>query len=340
MMLMSILLDVQLLMQCLTGGVLLLRNKFVIILYRGKDFLPPQVGELVAERESEIMRWQVWEETARLRASEAFASSEMLSEMSSALGTLSEFHSIQSEHLNQKTKISEVEVQLEAEKQRLEKELRNQQRKLLIVRYCFLSIGFYILLLMTERVFLDFILQLNKKISVSAKRLAELDCAWEPAEQDADREMMTPEERECLRQIGLKMHSTLVLGRRGIFCGVIESLHQHWKYREVAKVITMQRRFSQVTFTAKFLEAESKGMLVSIEKLKKGYAIIIYRGKNYRRPKWMLSNLLDKREALSRSLEIQRIGVSIKSLNLKILFSEKKKKKTYFVNHMKWKLSN
>lgn len=185
-------------------------------------------------------------------------------------------------------------------------------------------------------------MQLNKKISVSAKRLAELDYAWEPAEQDADREMMTPEERECLRQIGLKMHSTLVLGRRGIFCGVIESLHQHWKYREVAKVITMQRRFSQVIFTAKFLEAESKGMLVSIEKLKKGHAIIIYRGKNYRRPKWMLSNLLDKREALSRSLEIQRIGVSIKSLNLiKILFSEKKTHThTYLVNHMKWKLSN
>lgn len=267
-------------LKCLTGGVLLLRNKFIIILYRGKDFLPSQVGELVAERESEIMRCQLWEETARLRASEAFASSEMLLGMSSALGTLSEFHSIQSEHLIQKTKNSEVEVHLEAEKQRLEKELRNQQRKLLI---------------------------LNKKIATSDKRLAELDYAWEPAEKDADQEMMTQEERECLRQVGLKMHSTLVLGRRGVFCGVIESLHQHWKYREVAKVITMQRRFSQVIFTAKFLEAESKGMLVSIEKLKKGHAVIIYRGKNYRRPK-LLSNLLDKREALSRSLEMQRVG--------------------------------
>lgn len=88
----------------------------------------------------------------------------------------------------------------------------------------------------------------------------------------------------------------------------------------------MQRRFSQVIYTAKFLEAESKGILISIEKLKEGHAIILYRGKNYRRPKLAPPNLLDKREALSRSLEMQRIGVS-KSLDLMITF--------YFINYMK-----
>lgn len=100
-------------------------------------------------------------------------------------------------------------------------------------------------------------------------------------------------------------------GRRGIFAGVLEGLHQHWKHREVVKVITMQKLFSQVINTAKVLETESGGILVSVDKLKEGHAIIIYRGKNYKRPSRKLAkNLLTKREALRRSLEMQRIGVS------------------------------
>lgn len=105
--------------------------------------------------------------------------------------------------------------------------------------------------------------------------------------------------------------SILASGRRGVFDGVIEGLHQHWKYREVAKVITMQKLFGQVIDTAKSLVAESGGILISVDKLKEGHAIIIYRGKNYRRPlKLMTQNLLSKRQALRRSLEMQRLGVS------------------------------
>lgn len=102
----------------------------------------------------------------------------------------------------------------------------------------------------------------------------------------------------------------LASGRRGVFNGVKEGIHQHWKHREVVKVITMQKLFGQVMYTAKFLEAESGGVLVSVDKLKKGHAIIIYRGKNYQRPfKPICGNLLSKRKALHRSLEMQRIGV-------------------------------
>lgn len=76
------------------------------------------------------------------------------------------------------------------------------------------------------------------------------------------------------------------------------------------KVITMQENFSQIMKTARLLETESGGILVSVEKLKRGHAILIYRGKNYQRPlKLLPSNLLTKRKALSRSIEIQRRGV-------------------------------
>nr|XP_027079089.1 chloroplastic group IIA intron splicing facilitator CRS1, chloroplastic-like isoform X1 [Coffea arabica] len=266
-------------LKCLSGGILLLRNKFLIILYRGKDFLPSRVAEVVTIREMELTECQLMEESARLRASETVT--QIPSSKSANSGTLSEFLRIQSKHLGLGHGNSKAEVELEAEKEQLERELRDQQRKLLL---------------------------LKKKIEKSAKRLADLNSLWRPAERDTDQEMLTQEERECLRKMGLKMVSSLVLGRRGVFNGVIESLHQYWKHREIVKVITMQKMFSQVVYTAKFLEAESGGILVSVDKLKEGHSIILYRGKNYRRPKLAPLNLPSRREALSRSLEIQRIG--------------------------------
>lgn len=101
-----------------------------------------------------------------------------------------------------------------------------------------------------------------------------------------------------------------------MFDGVIEGLRQHWKHREIAKVISMQRLYWRVLHTAKMLEAESGGILISVEELKHGHAILMYRGKNYRRPIRVNSgNLLTKRQALRRSLEMQRNGVrTIRSL--------------------------
>ncbi|PSS30594.1 Chloroplastic group IIA intron splicing facilitator like [Actinidia chinensis var. chinensis] len=269
-------------LKCLTGGVLLLRNKFFIILYRGKDFLPCGAANLVVDREMELRKCQLQEEAARQKAIETFCINDESFVNTSTSGTLQEFEDIQSECAKLKNGNTDVDVQLEAEKERLKKQLKNQARK----RYI-----------------------LKMKIARSAKELGKLNSAWSPAELDADQEMITQEEKECFRKIGLKMDRSLVLGRRGIFDGVIEGLRQHWKHREIVKVITMQRLFSQVIYTAKQLEAETGGILVSVDKLKQGHAIIIYRGKNYRRPlKLVPQNLLNKKEALHRSLEMQRIG--------------------------------
>ncbi|KAH9739307.1 chloroplastic group IIA intron splicing facilitator CRS1 [Citrus sinensis] len=257
--------DGVLLMQHLTGGVLLLRNKFLIILYRGKDFLPCGVENLIVERERELQICQNHEEGARLKAIETFHLPDEPLEKTSKAGTLSEFQNIQSDFGD--LKMVEQNSQL--------------------------------------------FLQLNIKIEKSAKELSRLNSAWKPREQDPDLEMITEEERQCLHKIGMKINSNLLLGRRGVFDGVIEGLHQHWKYREVARVITKQKLFAQVIYTAKSLVAESGGILISVDKLKEGHAIIIYRGKNYRRPlKLMTQNLLSKRQALRRSLEMQRLGVS------------------------------
>lgn len=89
-------------------------------------------------------------------------------------------------------------------------------------------------------------------------------------------------------------------------------MHLHWKYRELVKIIVKGKSFPQVKHIAISLEAESGGVLVSLDKNVKGYAIIVYRGKNYVRPsKLKPENLLTKRQALARSVELQRHEVEL-----------------------------
>lgn len=89
-------------------------------------------------------------------------------------------------------------------------------------------------------------------------------------------------------------------------------MHLHWKYRELVKIIVKVKTFDQVKKIALALEAESGGVLVSVDKISKGYAIIVYRGKDYQRPSTLRPrNLLTKRKALSRSIELQRQEVSL-----------------------------
>lgn len=96
-----------------------------------------------------------------------------------------------------------------------------------------------------------------------------------------------------------------------MFDGTVENMHLHWKYRELVKVIINARNFSQVKNVALALEAESGGVLVSVDKVSKGFAIIVYRGKDYQRPRTLRpKNLLTKRKALARSIELQRHEVS------------------------------
>lgn len=108
-------------------------------------------------------------------------------------------------------------------------------------------------------------------------------------------------------------------GRRGVFDGTIENMHLHWKYRELVKVISKDKSFEDVNRMARTLEAESGGILVAVERVSKGHAIIVYRGKNYKRPTDLRPRtLLNKRQAMNRSLEAQRREVNLMLLRLKM----------------------
>lgn len=145
-----------------------------------------------------------------------------------------------------------------------------------------------------------------EKKAEAEKLLAELE--EEMLEQfDVDKEGITEEERYMLRKVGLRMKAFLLMGRRGVFDGTVENMHLHWKHRELVKIISKQRNIEASLQEARTLEAESGGILVAVERVNKGYAIIMYRGKNYERPACLRpKTLLTKREAMKRSLEAQR----------------------------------
>jgi len=145
------------------------------------------------------------------------------------------------------------------------------------------------------------------KVAKAERALAKVQEFLSPAELPTDLETVTDEERFLFRRIGLKMRAFLMLGRREVFDGTVQNMHLHWKHRELVKIIVRGKSFAQVKHIAISLEAESEGVLISLDKTTKGYAIIFYRGKNYRRPQIMKPrNLLTRRQALARSIELQR----------------------------------
>ncbi|KAG6428602.1 hypothetical protein SASPL_112854 [Salvia splendens] len=140
------------------------------------------------------------------------------------------------------------------------------------------------------------------KIRNAEKTLEKVLKNQEPEELPTDLETLTDEERQLFRRIGSSMKPYLVLGRREVFGGTTENMHLHWRYRELVKILVERKTYAAIS-----LEAESGGVLVSVERTPKGCVILVYRGKNYRPPPAIRpQNLLTKRQAFARSIELQR----------------------------------
>uniref|UniRef100_A0ACD5TDZ4 Uncharacterized protein n=1 Tax=Avena sativa TaxID=4498 RepID=A0ACD5TDZ4_AVESA len=262
----------------LTGGTLLLRNKYYIVIYRGKDFLPTSVAAALAEREELTKDIQSIEE--QRRSISVVQSPEDGFDGHALVGTLAEFQEAQARwgrDVTSKEQEKMKEASLRSEKEKL---FRRLEHKFSIAQ---------------------------AKIHRAGKLLQKIEASMILANPSDDREMITDEERSVFRRIGLKMKAYLPVGIRGVFDGVIENMHLHWKHREVVKLITKQKTLAFVEETARLLEYESGGILVAIERVPKGHALIFYRGKNYRRPiNIRPRNLLTKAKALKRAVAMQR----------------------------------
>ncbi|CDY70711.1 BnaAnng34720D [Brassica napus] len=83
---------------------------------------------------------------------------------------------------------------------------------------------------------------LGKTRDLTGKKLLKAECGLvkveeylQPAEQIADIESITGEERFICRKRGSNMKAFLLIGRRGVFNGTVENKHLHWKYGELVK---------------------------------------------------------------------------------------------------------
>ncbi|KAM1295955.1 hypothetical protein TB1_015077 [Malus domestica] len=303
----------------LTGGVLLLRNKYYIVIYRGKDFVPTSVAAALSERQELTKQVQDVEEKVRIKAIDAASSGAV--EGQALAGTLAEFYEAQA-RWGREISAEEREKMIEEDSRAKNAKLvRRIEHKLGVVSF------FYIFLLVDEPVRVLFSLLVNtvvleltrlneknpgtrvaqaKKLRAE-KLLSKIESLMLPAGPDYDQETITDEERVMFRRVGLRMKAYLPLGIRGVFDGVVENMHLHWKHRELVKLISKQKTLAFVEDTARLLEYESGGILVAIERVPKGYALIYYRGKNYRRPITLRPrNLLTKAKALKRSVAMQR----------------------------------
>ncbi|XVF88765.1 hypothetical protein PTKIN_Ptkin19aG0077900 [Pterospermum kingtungense] len=264
----------------LTGGTLVSRNKDFIVFYRGNDFLPPVVTKTLTEWQKSRNLQQEEEEKARERALALVGSKTKASKLPLVAGTLAETTAATSRWGHQPSPDEVEEMKRNSALTQQASLVRHLEKKLALAK---------------------------GKLREADKALAKVQEHLEPADLPTDLETLSDEERILFRKIGLSMKPYLLLGRRGVYDGTIENMHLHWKYRELVKIIVKGKSFAQVKHIAISLEAESGGVLVSLDRTTKGYAIIIYRGKNYLRPHVLRPrNLLTRRQALARSVELQR----------------------------------
>ncbi|GMN28955.1 hypothetical protein TIFTF001_047920 [Ficus carica] len=264
----------------LTGGTLLSRNKDFIVFYRGNDFLPPVVVESLKERKKLRDHQQDEEERVRQMAPAFIHSKSQACIDPLVAGTLAETMAATARWGNQPSTVDVEKMMKDSTLARHVSISRNLERKLALAK---------------------------GNLKKAEKAIAKVQQNLDPSDLPNDLETITDEERFLFRKMGLRMEPFLLLGRRGLYSGTIENMHLHWKFRELVKIIVKGKSFEHVKQIAISLEAESGGVLVSIDKTLKGYAIIVYRGKNYQSPlKIRPQNLLTRRQALARSIELQR----------------------------------
>ncbi|KAK8471066.1 hypothetical protein PHAVU_003G136300 [Phaseolus vulgaris] len=265
----------------LTGGTLLSRNKEYIVFYRGNDFLPPVVTNTLNERQKQNLLHQEEEEKARQIALSITVSKTKASQVPLIAGTLAETRAATSNWGHQPNKQQIENMLRDSALSKLSALIKNHEKRLALAKAKF-----------------------RKAEKALAKVLRDMD----PADIPTDSETLTNEERFLFRKIGMSMKPYLLLGRRDVYSGTIENMHLHWKYRELVKLILKGRNPAQVKHIAISLEAESGGVLVSVDKDNRGHHIIIvYRGKNYSSPYVVRpKNLLTRRQAMARSVELQR----------------------------------
>ncbi|KDP46402.1 hypothetical protein JCGZ_10242 [Jatropha curcas] len=127
-----------------------------------------------------------------------------------------------------------------------------------------------------------------------------------------DPELLTLEQLQAYKKIGFRNRNYVPVGVRGVFGGVVQNMHLHWKFHETVQVCCDNFPKEKIKEMATMLARLSGGIVINIHNVK---TIIMFRGRNYRQPKNLIPmNTLTKRKALfkarfEQALESQKLNI-------------------------------
>ncbi|XP_047330804.1 CRM-domain containing factor CFM9, mitochondrial [Impatiens glandulifera] len=166
--------------------------------------------------------------------------------------------------------------------------------------------------LMTEEERLVFNLKrAKKKVALLLQKLKKYDLPELPSPKH-DPELLTSEQLQAYKKIGFRNKNYVPVGVRGVFGGVVQNMHLHWKFHETVQVCCDNFPKEKIKEMSSMLARLSGGIVINIHNLK---TVIMYRGRNYRQPKNLIPiNTLTKRKALfkarfEQALESQKLNI-------------------------------
>ncbi|KAK7859930.1 putative crm domain-containing protein [Quercus suber] len=151
----------------------------------------------------------------------------------------------------------------------------------------------------------------KKKVALLLQKLKKYELPELPPPRH-DPELLTPEQLQAFKKIGFRNKNYVPVGVRGVFGGVVQNMHLHWKFHETVQVCCDNFPKEKIKEMATMIARLSGGIVVNIHNVK---TIIMFRGRNYRQPKILIPiNTLTKRKALfkarfEQALESQKLNI-------------------------------
>ncbi|KAK7271641.1 hypothetical protein RJT34_27708 [Clitoria ternatea] len=151
----------------------------------------------------------------------------------------------------------------------------------------------------------------KKKVALLLQKLKKYELPELPPPRH-DPELLTPEQLQAYKKIGFKNKNYVPVGVRGVFGGVVQNMHLHWKFHETVQVCCDNFPKEKIKEMAAMLARLSGGIVINVHNVK---TIIMFRGRNYRQPKNLIPiNTLTKRKALfkarfEQALESQKLNI-------------------------------
>ncbi|XP_057767075.1 CRM-domain containing factor CFM9, mitochondrial [Salvia miltiorrhiza] len=151
----------------------------------------------------------------------------------------------------------------------------------------------------------------KKKVALLLQKLKKYELPELPPPRH-DPELFTAEQLQAYKKIGFRNKNYVPVGVRGVFGGVVQNMHLHWKFHETVQVCCDNFPKEKIKEMASMLTRLSGGIVVNVHNVK---TIIMFRGRNYRQPKNLIPiNTLTKRKALfkarfEQALESQKLNI-------------------------------